>query len=127
MVGKYPVIFKNQRVGHAEITKCGMYYMVHCVCMMKPEIHHRIEIICADNRLDLGICVPGKDCLELRTRIPVKYLGEGIPSFQITQQEENGRWYEISKENACEILPLISNAVYCVKEGIPGLHIITPE
>ena len=81
----YPIWYKEQKIGVANLSECGLYVEVVCSCRFPEKSFSRICMQYADKSIDLGLWVlEGKEFV-VRKKIPAKQLGEGEPVFRLTE------------------------------------------
>ena len=81
MEGIYEVRFGANPAGKVKIERMGLYYSIHCRCQLSGAVVCRLVAQCGDEQIRLGIPVPSSDGFSLDTKIPIKKLGQGTPSF----------------------------------------------
>lgn len=77
----FSILFGDNVVGKAQVSREGLYYLIRCRCELSGETVFRVQVRCKDQLVDLGILVPEDGGFALKTRIPVKRVGEGSLSF----------------------------------------------
>ena len=83
MEGSYPILQGSESIGTAQIIRQGLYYRFDCHCALTGEVVHRLTVACGGGIHNLGIPVPEGEMFTLRTKLPVKQLGEGMPQFRV--------------------------------------------
>lgn len=91
MEGNYSVFFGNSQCGKVSVQRQGLYWRFQCRCRLSSEILCRLQVDCGGVQENLGILVPMDGGFGLDKKIPVKRLGEGIPSFRIAPSGEGAR------------------------------------
>ena len=82
----YQIMLGDKSVGKAWVTREGLYYRIRCRCALSGETVCRIQVRCNGRMEDLGILVPEDGEFVLKTRIPVKRIGEGDFAFSVGPQ-----------------------------------------
>ncbi len=113
----------GQAIGQAEIVKEGLYYRFTCRCRLSGEVVYRLQARCGEMTENLGIPVPeGKDFV-LRTRLPIKRLGEGSITVIATPKEAGleGKFVPLSPEEPFQYLRRLQNAYLQTRCGQVGV------
>ncbi len=76
------ILLGGQPIGTAQVRREGLYYCFDCRCRLSGEVVYRLTVRCGERTENLGIPVPEGSRFVLRTRIPVKRLGEGDLSIR---------------------------------------------
>lgn len=125
----YDIFLGGQSVGSCAIERQGLYYCFDCRCYLTGEVVYRLTVRCGENTENLGIPVPQNGVFTLRTRIPVKKLGEGEFSIRaVPKHSELGeKFVPISPEEPFRYLRRLEDAVLQVRDGkvgivIPAIH-----
>ncbi len=120
-------IFLNGTVaGKAETERKGLYYQFSCVCSIPEDVPYRIVVQCGDKRVDLGTCIPCGDGFGLRTRVPVKYLGEGKMNFCVRKKNQDTVFLPIEPDQPFELLEQICRSRLVTQNNQVGIC-INPE
>ena len=88
MEKQFQILAEGKPIGSATVTRHGLYYQIHCICHLMERNPCRIYAACDDREIDLGICVPMDGGFGIRTRVPVKRLGEGEIRFWAAAHNE---------------------------------------
>lgn len=123
MEGVYDILLGKQPVGQAVMVRQGLYWHFDCRCSLSGEAIFRITVSCGGKTESLGIPVPkGKDFV-LRTRLPVKKLGEGEPSFRVVPKHAPmpEQWVPVSAEEPFAYLTRLQDAYLQVRDGHVGV------
>ena len=113
----FTVFQGSEPFGTAEIIREGLYYRIWVQC---PEPARILISGCTGNR-DLGICVPeAAGGFVLRTRIPVRQMGEERISFLVIP--EGSRFCPISPEDPFFYLDKIRSSILVVRNSQIGLQ-----
>ena len=123
MEGVYDILLGKQPVGQAVMVRQGLYWHFDCRCNLSGEAIFRITVSCGGKTESLGIPVPkGKDFV-LRTRLPVKKMGEGVPEFRIVPKHsplpEN--WVPVNPEEPFAYLSRLQDAFLEIRDGQTGV------
>ena len=89
MENEYTIHADNTAVGMAMVRRQGLYCHIRCRCKPPGNAVHRLYAVVGGKRTDLGICVPVDGAFGLDTKIPIKRIGEGVPSFYIAPNRPN--------------------------------------
>lgn len=125
MEGNYEIYQGEQRVGTAEVSTEGLYYNFYCRCVLSGETMCRIIVTCDGHIHSLGLPVPEGDAFVLRTRMPVKRLGQGQLQFRVIPKhtQVGGHFIPISPEEPFRYLSRLENAVMQIRDGKPGIFL----
>ncbi len=118
-----PILLGGQAVGTAEVRREGLYYCFDCQCRLSGEIMYRLTVRCGERTENLGIPVPEGGRFVLRSRIPVKRLGEG--TFLIRAEPKHaelmGKFVPLSPEEPFRYLRRLQDAFLQVRDGQVGV------
>lgn len=122
MEGNYEVNFGGQAVGKVQVRRQGLYYVFHCRCRLTGEVVSKLVVHTGNHQENLGILVPMGDGFGLDTKVPVKKLGEGIPSFQVVPNRVvlQGQFVPIRAEEPFAYITRLQNAFLARLEGEVG-------
>lgn len=125
MEGNYQILMGGKEVGTAKVTRQGLYYSFDCRCALSGEVICRVTVTCGEKTHSLGIPVPEGGAFVLRTRLPVKQLGEGQLGFQAQPNHRPvaGLFVPISPEEPFGYLSRLQDAFLEFREGVPGVVI----
>lgn len=123
--GTYGVYFGKQLSGKVHVTRQGLYYHFCCRCQISEEVVCRLRVTCNDHQENLGIVVPTQDGFGLDTKVPVKRLGQGIPSFSLVPKsaESEGIFVPIYPEEPFSYMERLKDAFLARKYGQIGVII----
>lgn len=129
MEGNYEILMGSKEIGTAKVTRQGLYYGFDCRCDLSGEVICRLTVTCGTKTHNLGIPVPEGGAFKLRTRLPVKQLGEGKLQFQAQPNHRSveGQFVPISPEEPFSYLSRLQDAFLEVREGVPGVVIMDQE
>jgi hypothetical protein len=121
----YDILLGGESIGTAQVQRQGLYYIFDCRCDLSGEVVYRITVRCGENTQSLGIPVPDGNRFRLRTKIPVKNLGEGELSFRMVPKHANTdeKFVPISPEEPFRYLKRLQNAFLQVRDGKVGVVI----
>jgi len=124
LITEYAVCFGTERVGSASVSKEGLYYRIRCQCQLSGDVPCRITVS-GERDADLGLCVPLGDHFGVETRIPIKRVGEGNLSFQVTpkHRETTEQFIPISPEEPFQYLARLKDAYLIRRNGQAGIAI----
>ena len=125
----YQILMGGKEIGTAKVTRQGLYYCFDCRCDLSGEVICRLTVTCGEKIHNLGIPVPEGDTFALRTRLPVKQLGEGKLRFQAQPNHRSveGQFVPISPEEPFAYLSRLQDAFLEFREGVPGVVILDSE
>ena len=125
MEGKYEILFDNRQVGTAEVSREGLYYRFSCKCKFPEESLYQIRFYCDDQEYSLGTCIPVSGGFGINTRIPVKAIQKGRPSFYAALKNENttGKFIPINRDAPISCIEQLAQAHYEIRNGVPGICI----
>lgn len=132
MAETYDIIFDGKPVGTAQTEREGLYCQFSCRCHLPQEGLYRIHVICAENREDLGICIPIDGAFGMDKKIPVKRLGDGALQLELVPKDwqpqaerspEPAReiFIPVSEEKPFEQLDKLEHAVMEVRDDEVGI------
>lgn len=88
---KFDILLDNRSVGIAEVTKSGLYYSIHCICHMLEKHIYRIHLNTTKKQINLGVCIPRVDRLELERKVPIKEIQLENTVFQLVKSTDHSR------------------------------------
>ena len=123
MEGVYDILLGNRSVGQAVMVRQGLYWHFDCRCSLSGEAVFRITVSCGGKTESLGIPVPKGKEFVLRTRLPVKKLGEGELSFRVVPKHAPmpERWVPVCAEEPFAYLTRLEAAYLQVQDGQVGI------
>ena len=129
MEGNYQILMGGKEIGTAKVTRDGLYYVFDCCCDLSGEVICRLMVTCGTENHNLGIPVPERGAFSLRTRLPVKQLGEGQLRFwvQPNHRSVEGWFVPISPDEPFAYLSRLQDAFLEIREGVPGVVILNPK
>lgn len=125
MNGTYPVYLGGETVGKAEIERQGLYLRISCRCRFSGAVIYKLLLRCGSGEENLGVLVPEGDGFCLSTRIPVKRLGEGEPSFRAVPRHTGaaGRFVPVYPDEPFAYLTELKNAYLEIRGGQMGVRL----
>lgn len=113
----------GQAIGEVRVERRGLYYRFECRCDLSGEVVCRIQAVCGENAVNLGIPVPENGVFALRTQIPVKHLGEGKLTFRAIPKgvEKKGIFIPLAPEEPFRYLRRLEDAFLQVRDGQVGI------
>ncbi len=123
----YDLILDSQKIGRAEVEKQGLYYCIDCRCTLPEDDMYRIRVSGGKTE-DLGTCVPMDGAFGLKTRIPVKHLGDEPFQFQIVgKHQKESLFCPIRAEEPFDYIPLLPGAKLAEEKGEIGIDLQVTE
>lgn len=121
------ILLGGQAIGRAQVQREGLYYRFTCQCSLSGEILYRLTARCAEQTVHLGIPVPEGGRFVLRTRVPVKRLGEGPMEIRAVPKHADlaGKFVPLSPEEPFRYLRRLENVFLQVRDGQVG--VMLPE
>ena len=80
---QYEIMLGAEPVGHARISREGLYSRFRCQCSLSGTVVCRIVMVYGSEEVDLGIAVPQNDSFCVDTRLPTKRIPAGTPRFEV--------------------------------------------
>jgi hypothetical protein len=120
---EYEIKLGGQTIGQARVSRQGLYYCLDCHCKLSGETMFRLVVSCDNNTEDLGLLIPERDRFVLRTRLPVKRLGEGQLRFEVRPKlpQKQETFIPLSPEEPFEYLQRLENAYLQIRDGQIGI------
>lgn len=122
--GNYEVFLGKQAVGNVQVTKEGLYLRFQCRCTLSGDVC-RLSVSCGGKEENLGVLVPNGNSFTLETRLPVKRLGQGTPSFFVVPNRPvlQGKFVPIRPEEPFSYIERLKNAHLVRQNGQVGIMI----
>lgn len=119
----YEIMLGGCVVGEASVVTRGLYYHFDCRCHFAGEVMYRIEASCGEQAEILGIPAPENGEFVLRTKIPVKRLGQGTIQFRAIPKHGRlgGKFVPLSPEEPFRYIKRLQEAVLQVRDGKVGI------
>lgn len=114
MEGIFDVTKEGQAVGTVQVTKEGLYYRLFCRCRVADGEIHRLYA----GSEKLGVLIPEKRELTLRTKVAAKRL---MPGCTFTIGENSGCFYPIRPGEAFDHLDKLRTGRLGWRDGRAGL------
>ncbi len=123
------IMLGGRSIGRAEVRREGLYYSFDCRCRLSGEVVYRLTARCGEKTENLGIPVPEGNGFVLRTRIPVKRLGEGEITLRAEPKHTqlSGKFVPLSPEEPFRYLRRLQDAFLQVRDGQVGIVIKNAE
>ena len=87
---EYKIYLDGESVGTAVVERQGLFYYIACFCNLPIGNRYDIKIATASDVINLGLYVPN---YHIKSRIPVKKIGESGFQFQVVRRAETERIY----------------------------------
>ncbi len=125
MERQYSVSLNGQHCGKVTVSRQGLYYRIHCRCLLPSEDIYRLQAACGIRKENLGVLVPTEDRYGLDTKIPMKQLGEGELVFSVTLKREpvQGYFVPIVDEEPFGYISRLKESFLRIKEGQMGIQV----
>ena len=122
---QYSVTRNGNPCGKVTVSRQGLYYRIHCRCLLPAEDIFRLQAASGSRRENLGVLVPVEDRFGLDTRIPVKQLGEGELDFSVhsKRQPVQSHFVPIRDEEPFAYISRLKKSFLEIKEGQPGIQV----
>ena len=119
----YDILLGGRAIGRATAQRQGLYYLLDCRCSLSGESMFCIAVTGSANTENLGILVPEDGAFVLRTRLPVKRLGEGPLRFEAVPKQTRRRenFIPLSPEEPFRYLQRLENAYLQIRNGQAGV------
>ena len=121
----YGLYHNGQKIGSAQVQKCGLYYQFSCRCNLSSGTPFTVEACRGGKAVNLGICVPCGDSFGLQTRVPMKRLGEGEWHFSVQpkHKEPEGLFCPIRADEPFAYIDRLTKACLSYRDGQMGIVI----
>lgn len=125
MEGNYPVLLGEQSIGKVQVLRQGLYYRFICRCQLTGEVIYKLVVTCQDHQENLGICVPVSGGFGIDTKLPVKRLGEGVPTFRAVPKhtELEGKFVPVYPDEPFAYIARLKDAYFARQEEQIGVVI----
>ncbi len=119
----YTVYFGVEPVGCVDVQSRGLYYYFHCCCEKLDSTMYYLNICWEGGKDRLGLLVPEGDNLCLRTKLPVKRVGQGEISFKLQPKLEKlqGQFVPVFPEEPFAYLQRLEGAYLAVQNSQTGI------
>jgi hypothetical protein len=123
----YDVLLADKPVGAASVKKEGLYYVFNCQCLFSGEVLYTLAASCGEQTVNLGICVPVNNGFGLKTRVPIKRLGEGkMKIYAVPRHRElTGKFIPIRSEEPFAYIKFLHSAYLQIRDSQFG--VVIPE
>lgn len=85
---EYPVMKDGKQKGTVIVAESGLYMEIICRCRNLGEGFHRLNMVCQDQKLVLGLLVLENGEFYTKKKIQKKLMGTGTPEFKIVSESE---------------------------------------
>ena len=109
----YEVLENEKVVGTVEAAREGLYIRFSCRCRPTDRDMIRLWMICGEQEIDLGLCVPMDGGFGTEKRIPAKQCGPGEPWFCLRHKDDTrrGKFIPLSPEEPFQYLHRLETAL----------------
>ena len=121
----YPVTLYGKDVGKVLVSRQGLYYHFFCRCSLDSGMICRLMVSCGRDRANLGVLVPECGDFILRTKIPVKRIGEGNLIFTLVPKQDaiSGPFMRIIPDEPFAYISRLKTSFLIMQNGQPGICI----
>ncbi len=125
----YTVYFGGESVGQVEVQTKGLYYEIICVCERLECSMYYLHLCWDGGSERLGLLVPEGNGLSLRTKLPVKRVGQGRVQFKLLPKHEKtqGQFVPVFPEEPFAYLQRLEGAYLSVCQGQRGVILDTKK
>ena len=108
----YEVFEDEKMVGTVEATREGLYIHFSCRCRPVHREMIRLWMICGEQEIDLGLCVPMDGAFGTEKRIPARQCGPGEPRFCLRHKDDTrrGEFIPLSPEEPFQYIHRLETA-----------------
>ena len=119
----YEVMLNDRIVGHVTLQRQGVYYLLSCECGLHMTQRYHLMLMINDKETDLGLCLPNKTGLELRTRIKVSLVGDSTPRFELVRHDPmvNGCTFTLKPNEPFAEISKIQYGRLNIQNGVYGI------
>ena len=113
----------DRSLGKAQVERKGLYYHIYVQCDLDGVLMYKVLLRCGNKEENLGILVPQDGGFGLRTRIPIKRIGEGILNFSVRprHQKVGEHFIPLSPEEPFRYISRLKHAYLVRKNGVSGI------
>lgn len=111
---KFTLSYSGKTVGKVCVVRLGMYYDIECRFTNNGAGRFHLIAVSDSGETDLGVCVRCASCFELKRRLPIKSVGEGLRQFYITS-DVNEITYPISPNKPFPLIDRLESAILVIK------------
>lgn len=126
MFKTYSIIYNGNTVGNAIVRREGLYYAFDCQAQMPKGNIYRLKLSDGDKCIELGICVPERNCFVVRKKIPVKYWSGERFNFQITCTQNGEEFYPVREDRPFAYLKDLHRMKFSVRAEAAGVILEDP-
>lgn len=123
----YDVFLADKPVGAASVKREGLYYVFSCHCQLSGQVLYTLAASCGEQTVNLGVCVPKENGFGLKTRVPIKRLGEGQMKIYAVPKHRKlkGKFIPIRPEEPFAYIKYLQNAYLEMRDT--QLGVVIPE
>ena len=113
----------DKPLGKAQVERKGLYYHIYVQCDLDGELMYKVLLRCGNKEENLGILVPQDGGFGLRTRVPIKRIGEGTLCFLVRprHQKVGEHFIPLSPEEPFRYISRLKHAYLVRKNGVSGI------
>lgn len=82
-MGRYPIMSDNRVVGHADVQRQGLFYVIRCSCRLYSNELLRVCIVSKSSHIKLGVLVPDAGQSVCCSRVAESRIKDTIIQFVI--------------------------------------------
>ena len=126
MEQQYSVFHSGKHCGKVTVFRRGLYYQIHCRCILPNTDIFRLQVQCGNKKENLGVLVPTADRFGLDTRIAAKQLGEGELTFSVVSKREPAasQFVPILAEEPFAYIARLKESFLEIRNGQPGIRVL---
>ena len=119
----FAVYLRQNRVGTVTLEKWGLFYQLECFCEIPMKERCDLKLICGENEVNLGICVPYRNGFGLRTRVKAGMLQNSQIQFQLVPRSapQESSFYPVREDTPFDHLDKLENARLQIRENQIGI------
>lgn len=120
---EYWIGSKQKPQGKVLVQRQGLYYRICCRCKITDSSRYKLVASCAENTVDLGLCVPTEGEFGVDTKIPIKRLGEGKLTFCLVPKNKipQGKFVPIFPDKPFPYIQKLKSAHLATQDGQIGI------
>lgn len=125
MEGTYDVTLGSKIMGTVTVKKQGLYWQFDCRCGLCGEVMYNLTVKAGTCQEKLGLLTPGNGGFCLRTKLPMKRLGQGSPVFYLQPRHAKvkGQFVPVHPDEPFRYLGRLENAYLTKQNGQIGLFL----
>ncbi len=123
MEGNYEVMLGNKPMGNVKVSRQGLYWQFDCRCVLSGEVMYDLAVTTEDGQVRLGLLTPNGGGFHLKTKLPMKRLGQGSPTFTLHPRHPQlrGHFVAVKPEEPFAYLRQLESAYLARQNGQIGL------